>query len=479
MTDLTLDTDLNKEQRESLEIVRQSSYSFLQMLNTLLDFSKIETGKVELEETEFDVFNLIKEIINILKVQAKKKGLVLESRTMKSVPEFIIGDPLRLKQIIINLVGNAIKFTEEGHIRLTVALGKNGEFEAALLFSVEDTGVGIPADKLDVIFESFRQLDGSTTRKYGGTGLGLTIAKRLIELMGGKIQVTSVENEGSCFSFALSFKKGKGESGVKKQKRKKILSRDNLSLLKVLVAEDDPIAQKMIQRVLEKRGHTVFGVSNGQAAVEILRKVKFDVLLMDVEMPILNGLDATKKIRQMRNNPAIANIPIVAMTAHARREDRDRCLQMGMNHYIAKPIDLGELLNIIESYEEKKTMPASPVQPRDATAIDFSALISYRKILENEGRIPYNFIHKELLRFRTALKQAVETFDNEFVEKEADELKEFAVKLGAVNIKEDAFRLKMAARRKTLHAAKEILSRLDDAIARFLDELALAPEIFR
>ncbi|HEQ71687.1 MAG TPA: PAS domain S-box protein, partial [Spirochaetia bacterium] len=222
MTDLTLETELTPDQRESLEIVRHSSHSFLQLLNTILDFSKIETGKIELEEIEFDLPGLVRDTMKVLKVQAMKKNLSFSTDIASDVPRWVIGDPLRLNQVLINLVGNAIKFTESGFTRLTITTDPEEENESRLLFRVEDSGIGIPPEKLSRIFDSFKQLDGSTTRKYGGTGLGLTIAKRLIELMNGEIWVSSVPEKGSVFSFALPYRKGKGAGSRKKPEKRKL-----------------------------------------------------------------------------------------------------------------------------------------------------------------------------------------------------------------------------------------------------------------
>ena len=459
MTELTLATELTAEQRESLEIVRKSAHSFLQLLNTILDFTRIEIGKYELDECDLDLYELIQQSMEILKPQALKKGLPLYQEIAADVPRYIKGDPLRLKQILLNLIGNAIKFTEQGFIRVSL----NTEAGERIVFNVTDTGIGIPVDKQELIFESFIQADGSMNRKYGGAGLGLTIAKRLLEMMGGQIEVFSRENEGSSFVFRLPLRLGQPVQKKEVPEFKPILPKNKKSSLKILVAEDDMVAQKIIQRVLEKRGHTVFCVTDGNSAIEILHKARFDILLMDIEMPVLNGLETTKQIRYLQRSLKITYLPIIAMTAHARPEDRERCLAFGMDHYLAKPLNLNELISVVESYENmyqesEDELPSSGQEP----VILEEHWHNFKKELEKDGVLHYNYFKDEADRYMAALNEALACCDRVALERLAEEIRILGQKSGLNFLRDDAFRLKLASRKKDLLPTRRLVARIGD-----------------
>ncbi len=332
MTELALDTDMTGEQRDYLETVKVSGNSLLAILNDILDFSKIESRKLELESIPFSVREVVGRTLKPLAIKAGQKGLEMRIEIAPEVPHEIIGDPSRLQQVLSNLVGNALKFTAQGHVRVAVEEEARGQGCTRLHFEVSDTGIGIPTEKQSTIFESFSQADGSTTRRFGGTGLGLTISTSLVQMMGGRIWVESACGEGSTFRFTAGF--GTGEVEVSPAARS-TRSRPPASArcgggLKILLAEDNLVNQRVAVVLLAKRGHQVSVANNGIEALTLLERQAFDVVLMDLQMPELGGLEATAAIRQ-RERERGGHIRIIATTAHAMNGDRERCLAAGMD----------------------------------------------------------------------------------------------------------------------------------------------------
>jgi two-component system, sensor histidine kinase and response regulator len=352
MADLVLDTDLTAEQREHLGLLKSSADSLLEIINDILDFSKIEAQRLELDLIEFPLRDSLNTVTKTLALTASQKKLELVCRFAPEVPDALIGDPGRLRQILINLIGNAVKFTERGGIFLEVALDSVAQEHCSLHFSVRDTGLGISADKQEMIFKAFTQADLSTTRKFGGTGLGLTISSRLVDLMGGKIWVESQPGTGSTFHFTAQFKIGHAVSAESPKKLPGSL-RDPKSetrrSLNILLAEDNLINQKLAIRLLEKQGHRVMVVAHGRAALDAVETHTFDLLLMDLQMPEMGGLEATALIRETEKSSG-RHLPIIAMTASAMPQDREECLTAGMDGYISKPIRAQEFLELVEAY---------------------------------------------------------------------------------------------------------------------------------
>ncbi len=487
MTGLALGTELTKEQREYLKMVKSSANSLLALLNDILDLSKIESGKLELEEMDFDLRNTVEHAAEIVAVKAEEAGLELTCHIKPDVPTAMVGDPTRLRQVIVNLLGNSTKFTDKGEVGVKVKTEKEEDASVLLHFLVTDTGIGIPPEKVETIFKSFRQADGSTTRKYGGTGLGLTISKQLVEMMGGNIWVESEQGKGSTFHFTARFplniretretlrlkeldlsgvqvlivddnatnrlvfhemtslwglvptevadgkralaeikrafesgrpyqlmlldlqmpemdgfevakrvkegpfgsdveiilltslgQKGDAERcrelgisgyllkpvkqsdlldgimlamGCPTKEKRTVITRfsiqDARRRLKILLAEDNLVNQKLAVIMLEKRGHQVVVASNGKEAIEILDRERFDLILMDIQMPEMDGFEATQRIRE-KDEKEGGHVPIVAMTAHAMKGDREKCLAAGMDDYVPKPIKAEELFSVIE-----------------------------------------------------------------------------------------------------------------------------------
>ncbi len=343
MTELALDTDLDPEQREYLNMVKASAESLLEVINDILDFSKIEAGKLDLEHIEFSLKDIVNALIRVLGIRAAEKGLKLTSTFEPDVPAEILGDPGRLRQILVNLVGNAIKFTEQGGISVVVEkLSRTSEI-ITLHFAVKDTGIGIPEEKRRQIFDAFVQADASSTRRFGGTGLGLSISAKLVNLMGGRVWVESAVGKGSTFHFTLCM--GVARTAVSAPVPDPSLDERQCSL-RVLVVEDNSVNQLLAVRLLEKQGHAVMAATSGQEALAALQREFFDVVLMDVQMPGMDGFETTGAIRRQERESA-QHISIIAVTAHAMQGDRERCLLAGMDGYLAKPINSKDLRAVI------------------------------------------------------------------------------------------------------------------------------------
>ncbi|MGA1197011.1 MAG: histidine kinase N-terminal 7TM domain-containing protein [Candidatus Latescibacterota bacterium] len=345
MSELLLDTKLDDEQKGYLKTVRKSADLLLTIINDVLDFSRIEAGKLQLDPTPFALEEMLGVALNPLAALADKKSLRFKWDITPEVPRILLGDPDRLNQIIINLVGNAIKFTESGYVSVLIDLIDQTEKTVNLHIAVTDTGIGISKDKQGVIFEAFSQADSSMTRQYGGTGLGLAIAVRLVEMMGGRMWVESELNQGSCFHFTVVLeKRGKPSSDIQQtQKQGLNLIRPQLH---ILLVEDNPMNQIFAQGILKKLDCKVTTVENGQEAVEAFEKQTFDLILMDGQMPKMDGFEAAQIIRS-KERATDHHIPIIALTAHAMTGDRERFLTAGMDDYLSKPYTPGQLVDII------------------------------------------------------------------------------------------------------------------------------------
>ena len=336
--DLVLGTRLNAEQREYIRVAKTSADSLLAILNEILDLSKIEAGKMELNVNEFALHSCLESAIRTFAARAREKGLHLAWRIARDVPESLSGDDLRLKQVIANLLGNAIKFTDSGQVSLEAKLAEGpADGRVFVEFTVSDTGPGIANDKQDLIFEPFRQADPSTTRRYAGTGLGLTISARLVNLMSGRIWLESEPGHGSRFHFTARFGIVSPRHAALSSIRKEIPPGSHVPM-RVLLAEDNPINQLVAMRMLEKHGHHVTVAASGTEVLRVLQKDAFDVVLMDVQMPELDGLQATTAIREAEQTTGV-HLPIIAMTAGAMQGDREKCLEAGMDGYLSKPVN--------------------------------------------------------------------------------------------------------------------------------------------
>jgi PAS domain S-box-containing protein len=365
MTGLLLDTELNDEQLRYAEIVRDSGESLLCLINDILDFSKIEAKKLDLETLDFDLSSLLDDFAAAMAVRAGDKGIELICSVDLQVPVMLRGDPGRLRQILTNLVGNAIKFTDAGEVTVRVSTVEENENDILLRFSVRDTGIGIPEDKIRLLFAKFSQVDTSTTRQYGGSGLGLVISKQLAELMGGEVGVSSEEGKGSEFWFTVRL--GRQAEGTQAESlmadepladtRRAV--RETLNLFagcraRILLAEDNIVNQKVALAILKKLGLSFAeAVADGAEAIKALELIPYDLVLMDVQMPKMDGLEATRRIRDPESRVKSHTVPIIAMTANAMKGDREQCLKAGMNDYISKPVSPQALAEALERWLPK------------------------------------------------------------------------------------------------------------------------------
>ncbi len=333
MTGLVLDTELSDEQREYLNDAWKSAESLLALLNDILDFSKIEAGRMEMASIPFSLRECLKNAASALSVSAEQKGLKLMVDVAPEVPDALIGDPLRLRQVLLNLLNNAVKFTHTGSVEMRADLYERRDAILTLHLSVSDTGVGIPPDKIEAIFEAFRQADGSITRHYGGTGLGLTICSRLVNLMGGRVWVESEPGMGSIFHFTAVVQETAELPGIRESASSKLPIRP----LRVLLAEDNAVNRTITSRMLGKHGHSVTVADNGRKALMSWEENEFDVVLMDIQMPVMDGLECATAIR-LREQRRGGHTPIVALTSHALEQHEQRFLTAGIDDYLAKPV---------------------------------------------------------------------------------------------------------------------------------------------
>ena len=617
MAELLQDTPLSEEQRDYVEMLKLSAENLLEIINDILDFSKIEAGRLELEERELDLRELVESTAVTLATRAHKKGLELLCYLGPEVPHHIMGDPVRLRQILVNLIGNAIKFTEEGEIVVKVEKVGEEKGKAVLHFSVSDTGIGIPEEKQEKIFESFTQADASTTRKYGGTGLGLAISKHLVEKMGGRIWVESEVGKGSTFHFTIRCpvpqKKEKGKEEVIPQpiegirvlivddnSTNRLILRETVSAwglipaeagsgsatleklkeaaekgkpfqlllldrrlpdmdgfelakrvkempeyrslpmillssdekkgdrelakqlgikemllkpvrksklynaivevfvtrpeettkeaglvsalkgkpLRILLAEDNPVNQKLVVKLLEKQGWRVTVASNGREAMELASRNGFDLILMDVQMPEMDGLEATRMIRE-RERETGRHIPIIALTAHAMKEDRERCLQAGMDAYVPKPIKVQELFKVIkeilpevpepqETPEEKPTTSeAERTAPQEGPTFDMEKALDMAGGDEEFLKELVGIYLSDCPEKLSKIHHAIEGGDAQALYETAHSLKGASGNIGLTQAYELALELERKGKEGKLQGAEEVFKALEEEIGRF------------
>ena len=611
MTELALDTSLTDEQREHLEIVKTSADSLLTVINDILDFSKIEVGKLDFEPIDFNLRDSLGDIVISLAMRADAKGLELFCHISPDVPDSVVGDPGRLRQIIVNLVGNAIKFTEQGEVVVHVETESRTEEEVEMHFAVTDTGIGIPVEQQENIFNAFEQVDSSMTRKYGGTGLGLPIAAQLVEMMGGRIWVESEIGKGSTFHFTARFglqkdsavgpipaeladvhglpilvvddratsrrileemltnwqmkptvvdsgrvalttmerAKDAGEPfalillnanmpgmngfalaeqikqnpelagpkimmltaagwrgdaarcrelGITAYLTKAIIKQSNLldaimttlgapssdddksplitrhylrkSHVNILLVEDNPINQKVMSQILQQQGHTVTVADNGIKALETLEKQSFDLVLMDVQMPEMDGFEATATIREKEKMTG-THIPIIAITAHAMKDYRERCLKAGMDDYISKPIQLEDIVSIIDKWandggNKEKIVQSEPEEEKIDTPIHLQQVL---EVFEGDMEFLcelldefFNYVPDQI----ETLRQAIQSSDTKQVERAAHSIKGVASNLQAEKIRATALQLEEMARDSSLDEAMGCLNELEKEVER-------------
>jgi len=620
MTSLLLGTELNSEQREFTETIRNSGDSLLSIINDILDYSKIEAGKVDLENIDFDLRIALDEVTDLVALKAHEKGLEYVAMVNPEVPSFLCGDPGRLRQILINLVGNAIKFTKNGEVTIRISLENENSTHATIRFSVIDTGIGISQEGMNLLFQSFSQVDSSTTRKFGGTGLGLTISKQLAKLMGGKMEVESEEGKGSTFWFTAVFEKqpegrekkiivpgniknirilivddnatnryvlreqlnlwgcryGEASSGmqaleelrlavdskdpyeiaildmqmpemdgetlgqkikqdpdlkstilvmmtslgqrgdarqleeigfaayltkpvkqsqlydclatvtgmqkqVAKEQPVKIVTRHSLSedqkrRVRILLAEDNIINQKVATSILGKLGYSADAVANGRETVAALAMIPYDIVLMDCQMPEMDGYEATGEIRKPESKVLNHKVPVIAMTANAMKGDREKCLKSGMDDYLSKPVKPQELSDMLEKWivkqnsskQEKATV--SNIN-RSQNIFDKAGL--FDRLMGDEkmaNEILGEFL-KDVPRKLIALKEALENGDAPLVQLHAHTIKGASANMGGEALSETAFEIEKAGKAGDLETVKACMPRLEAQLDRLKEAI--------
>jgi signal transduction histidine kinase/PleD family two-component response regulator/HPt (histidine-containing phosphotransfer) domain-containing protein len=496
MTELLLQTELNEKQREQAETIQLSAKHLLTLINDILDFSKLEAGEMALEELDFDLYQCIEEVLNLLNSQADDKKLKLSIEFDDRLPRLLQGDPVRLRQILLNLVGNAIKFTQDGYVKIQAKLLSESYQTALIYFAVIDTGIGIPAEATQKLFQSFSQVDASTSRQYGGTGLGLAICHQLISLMNGEIGVESEVGRGSTFWFKIEFCKPTSLSAIPDSPSTKgqnhtaheIREIDEQKLpakteLKILVAEDHAINQTVILSQLQVLGYEADCVANGLEALEVLAQQDYDLVLMDCQMPLMDGYEATQELRRREGNKH--HTVVIALTANAMSADRDKCLAAGMDDYLSKPLEQEDLerairywtYQIVESETSKKEQDVTAQTEQlqnfsvidqntgDADAIAESSPPIDLDRLErvSRGKIA---VQKRLIQIfletapkdLIALENAVLALDASQVKYHAHRIKGSAANVGVPRMSELAAELEEIARQETLEGATEQLT---------------------
>jgi len=482
LTKLVLRRDLSVEQREFLEGVMDAGDALMQIINDILDFSKIEAGRLELETKDFALRELLDKIMVGFTAQAQKKKIVLKHSVDDSVPDFLTGDQGRLRQVLVNLLGNALKFTPAGEVTLGVGIepedmqpgGPAVGQRVKLVFRVRDTGIGIPEDKLDIIFDSFTQADSSTTKRFGGTGLGLAISKKIVGMMGGEIWAESKLGLGSSFSFSTVLGVAVTNAPDGEAFPDACPGKPARKSLRILLAEDDKMNQMFAESFLQEAGHTVVTACNGKAVLHLLESGEYDVILMDISMPEMDGVQATQAIRQSNSGRYDPNIPIVAMTAHALKGDRERFMAAGMNGYTAKPVDIDDLLRILDHVvnggcQGRVHEPANSREQTDrAPDLDRMWVRTHYADKPEMLRELSEVFGREVAKRLDEIRGALETGNKHLLVRAAHTLKGASGVVGASFVRQCAMRLEQKGREGKLDGAGAQLRELEDAAARVL-----------
>jgi len=481
VTDLLLQTELSEKQWQLARTINTSGKNLLYIINDILDFSKIEAGMLELEEINFDLRELIDGIYDLFSSKASEKGLTMVSQVREAVPRIVFGDPVRLRQILTNLIENAIKFTGYGSVHLMANLEKQGEGACTLCFEVRDTGIGLTQEQITGIFDTFSQADSSTTRKYGGTGLGLTISRQLVELMNGEISVESELGKGAGFRFTAQMQVPVDqEVALSECEREQQGLEQSLCQYgcRILLAEDNLTNQIVAEGMLELFGCTVDIADNGREAVAAVEERKYDLILMDCQMPELDGYSATSEIRELERLAGDSHTPIVALTAHAMSGAQERCFNAGMDDYLSKPLYQEQLQAVLEKWlsrakrsEEQKQTERAALSP-----VDWSVLKDLQKI-QREGKS--DIVARVVDAFIASseplvekLHKAVEEDDHEILQNVAHSFKSSSASVGGIELSKMCAELELDCRNHTLVDTADLVSAINVEFARVKDALS-------
>lgn len=445
MIDLTLLAELKAEHRDNLNIAKNCANALLKIVNDILDFSKMEAGKLLIDYTTFDIKALVQELFKVHTPRADEKGLEFTYSFSSGIPRYLIGDVSRVQQILNNLISNAIKFTSNGEVNIAIRKGNRSEDFVEIKFLVTDTGIGISKEEMNSLFKTFSQVDGSITKKFGGTGLGLIISKQLVEMMGGVIGVESEKGKGSTFYFTIPFKVGEQKSENHYQQP---LIKSSQSI-NILLAEDDKINQIVISRMLKEKGYEVDIAHNGIEALKYYNQKKYDTILMDIQMPEMDGIETTKRIRA--REVGIKNTPIIALTAYALHGDKERLLALGMDEYLAKPMAMNELLAMIERVVSK--------HDQDVSLSDIHIDNEGNIVIKKESlQLDENVLQTLIIEIEEHIKNLIRNLNYgnlTLIEIIAHDIKTLCDKLGENELKDVAFQIELAVRRNNIEAAIE------------------------
>jgi signal transduction histidine kinase/HPt (histidine-containing phosphotransfer) domain-containing protein/FixJ family two-component response regulator len=484
MAGLLLDTELSEEQRQYAEIVRKSGENLLGLINDILDFSKIEAGKLGMELLDFDLKTILDDTANMLAVRAADAGLALECHIDPDVPSALKGDPGRLRQIITNLADNAFKFTANGRIAIRAGVEYDRGEAVVIRFAVTDTGIGIAEDRLAIIFNPFTQADGTTSRKYGGTGLGLAISKQLTELMGGEIGCNSQPGKGSTFWFTACFAKQTGEEPAliaDQGKNSKITpphatgpgqsgAGASVTGVRILLAEDNAINQRVAQSMLGKLGYRADVAANGLEAIRALELIDYDLVLMDCQMPEMDGFTATAMIRDAGSRVLNHAVPIIAMTANAMKGDRELCLGAGMNDYLTKPVKKEALAEVLDAWLRAGCSKEPPARENGDEKPDAHLLFDEAVLLQrlDNDRDFVRMILGETVKELPKLLEGLQTLcmgdDNGAIRRQAHTMSGMAANISTPQLRKICQKIETAAKDGDLESARNMLPELERTV---------------
>lgn len=463
---LLQDITSTAKQEELVRTIINSGQNLLHIINDILDFSKVEAGRLELNVITFNLRDLVDETVDILGRQAEQKGLRFSRSMDDAIPAFLQGDRQRLRQVLINLLGNAIKFTVKGQVNLRITRKESNEQTCTLHFAIEDTGIGIPEQKQENIFASFTQVDGATNRRFGGTGLGLTISRQLVELMQGTMGFDSIEGRGSTFWFTIPFMLGEQKKFMPPIPKPGMKSRNSFPA-HVLLVEDNPTNRMVAERMLEKLDCSVEVVNDGLQAVQAVENHTYDLIFMDCQMPVMDGYQATREIRKGEQQSGRKPVPIIALTAHAMNGDREKCLEAGMDDYVSKPYGIKQLVAVLKKWYQ----PA----PATTSSIDPTAIAMIRQLQQpGQPDILAQLIDTYISNSRSlieALRQAITAGEAEAVRRTAHSLKSSSANLGAHRLADICLRLESMGREKNLRESSMLFTAGEQEFNLVLSEL--------
>jgi PAS domain S-box-containing protein len=490
MTEVCLGQNPDEKIKGLLETIYGEARNLSGMISDILDLAKIEAGKMVLEEAPFDLAKLVRNVTDGFALRAKQQGLDFAAVLAPGIPTGMCGDAVRLRQVLVNLIGNALKFTPKGKVSVRGEFVRDTGDGVVIQFSVSDTGIGIPLDRQQRIFEPFEQADGSTTRQYGGTGLGIAIAKEIVRMMGGQIGVVSEPGEGSTFWFTAEMKKGLAQTPRRRKENTAGLpdsgvhGRESRQGRRILLADDYATNREVARRHLEAGGHCVSLACNGQEALEAFESGNYDLIFMDIQMPVMDGIEAAKRIRDLeRGSGSASRIPILALTAHAVKEYIDACLQAGMDDYLIKPVFRQDLLDKVDRWIDSGQATAGTVVQTPGTSVGRAATAEpmdfARALDEFEGNREFltGLLEKFLENVRAQLgtiREALDRADAEILRREAHAIKGGAANLAAAELSSAAAELEKTAKSGSLGEAPRGLEKLETAYRR-LDEFVHRP----